>query len=161
MFPRPWARDYTDGIRGLAFLKEFSELADGPASAGPLNLRGIGSSFEAAKGEVLPGMKGGYVVLGDALYFFKAFQLPDQVVRAVLADGEAAAFFRSLVGEGADKGVPVGCYAAPGDGEISRDLYFGGQEVEGGAVMPEIVGGGGLKLGYVLFDPFDPVGAGA
>jgi|SRR5579859_2607188 len=136
-------------------------LADSPASVGLFNLRGVGSSFEAAKGEVLPRMEGSCMVFGDALYFFKTFQLSDQAVWAVLADREATAFFRSLVGESADKGIVVWRNAAPGDGEISGDLGFGGEEVEGGAVMPEIVGGGRIELGNVLFDPFDQVGAGA
>ena len=54
---------------------------------GPFKLDGVGSSFEAAKGEVLSGIEGGYVVFGDTFNFFKTFQLSDEAVGAILADG--------------------------------------------------------------------------
>lgn len=82
-----------------------------------------------------------------------------QAVLAVLANGEAAAFVGALVGEGSDDSVAVGLDAVPGDGEVGVYLGFGGEEVEGGAVMPQVVGGGGVEAGDVLFEPLDLPGA--
>ena len=77
------------------------------------------------------------MIFRDATDFVEASsQRLGKVPFAVLADGQAAAFFGTVGGEGADHEIATRGKGAVSGANIVGDLGRRGEKVEGGAVMP-------------------------
>ena len=94
------------------------------------------------------------MIFRDALYFFKSvFEFLGKVLLVILTDGQAAAFFRSVIGERADDGVAACVDGPTGCRKVARDLGSCRKKVEGSSVVPYIVRAHGPEVSNIGYDP--------